>query len=89
MSGPKGPPCGFSDLGSSSRASGNVSRYLRTDCLRNISTNIFGVMKNAVGRDFDLVLRANADRYEIVDTASEVLMVNRQRMSLNVRCGPS
>jgi hypothetical protein len=48
----------------------------------------FGDMKNGSGRDFDLVLQGNVDRYGIVDAASDVSMVSR-KMSLNARCGPS
>ena len=83
MSGPRGPPCGILGLGFSSEASGNVSRDLCTDRFSNIPTNIFGDMKNGCGRDFDLVLQGNVDRYEVVDAASDVSMVSRWRIGLN------
>lgn len=89
MSGPRGPPCGFLGLGFSSGASGNVSHDLCTDRFSNIPTNIFCDMKNDCGRDSDLVLRGNVDRYEVVDAASDVSMVSRWRIGLNARCEPN
>jgi hypothetical protein len=42
-----------------------------------ISSNIFDNMKNGGGRDLDLVLRSNVDRYEAADVASDGSMVSR------------
>jgi hypothetical protein len=89
MSGPRGPPRGFLGLGFSSGASGNVSRDLCIDCFSNIPTNIFGDMKNGCGQDFDLALRGNVGRYEVVDAASDVSMVSRWRIGLNSICEPN
>jgi hypothetical protein len=86
---PKGPPCGFLGLGSSSGASANVSRDLLTCYYSYTSTNIFGDMKNGGGRDFGLALRRNVGRYGIVDAPSDVSMVSRRRFGLNARSGSS
>lgn len=83
----KGPPCGFLGLGSSPRASGSVSLDLWKDTFCVNSINIFDGMKNGGGRDFDLVLKRNADRYEIVDAASDSLLVSRQLTDLHAGYG--